>query len=96
MQHGRKKQILYFLFEIFKIFYSYHKIGLLVLFVHDITDVWLELTKALHYLGSRENGRECPYWENAASGCFIIFTFCWYKREKSIHFILIFFKKNFF
>ncbi|CAF0882433.1 unnamed protein product [Adineta steineri] len=53
----------------------YHKIGLLVLFVHDITDIWLELTKVLHYLGSRENGK---LWEHAASGCFIIFTFCWF------------------
>jgi len=82
MQHGRKIYSLFcFFLKICFIFYSYHKIGLLVLFVHDITDVWLELTKALHYLGSRENGRECPYWENAASGCFIIFTFCWYKHK---------------
>ncbi|CAF3032443.1 unnamed protein product [Rotaria socialis] len=56
----------------------YHKIGLLVLFVHDITDIWLELTKFLHYLGSRQNGREYPMWETAASCCFIVFTFCWF------------------
>ncbi|CAF4253937.1 unnamed protein product [Rotaria sp. Silwood2] len=56
----------------------YHKIGLLVLYVHDITDIWLELTKALHYLGSREDGRQYPIWETAASGCFIMFTFCWF------------------
>jgi ceramide synthetase len=60
--------------------HSYHKIGLLVLFVHDITDIWLELTKVLHYLEARENGKEYAFWKHAASGCFIVFTFCWYEK----------------
>ena len=60
--------------------YSYHKIGLLVLFVHDITDIWLELAKALHYLSSRKGGREFPRWETAANVCFLIFVSCWYVK----------------
>ncbi|CAF0754186.1 unnamed protein product [Didymodactylos carnosus] len=54
----------------------YHKVGLLVLFAHDITDIWLELTKLLHYL-SRQNGKDCPNWELAATCTFIMFTICW-------------------
>jgi hypothetical protein len=64
--------------------YSYHKVGLLVLFVHDITDIWLELAKALHYLSSRKGGRECPRWETAANGCFIMFFLCWYGKMKDV------------
>lgn len=61
----------------------YHKIGLLVLFVHDITDIWLELAKTLHYLSSREGNREYPAWETAANGCFILFILCWWVWSKS-------------
>jgi len=61
-------------------FFSYHKIGLLVLFVHDITDIWLELTKVLHYLATRADGRQYPLWETAATGCFIMFTLSWYTK----------------
>jgi len=56
----------------------YHKVGLLVLFVHDITDIWLELAKALHYLYFRKGNRECPRWETAANGCFAMFVLCWF------------------
>jgi len=77
---------LFFFWKVYFYFSSFHKIGLLVLFVHDITDIWLELTKVLHYLGSRENGREYPLWETAASGCFIVFTFCWYEEKKVYYF----------
>ncbi|CAF3963512.1 unnamed protein product [Adineta steineri] len=56
----------------------YHKIGLLVLFVHDIGDVWLELTKLLHYMSTRDGGRKRPLFEHAASGGFVIFTLCWF------------------
>ncbi len=80
MRHGRIRNHIGFFFIIDCIF-SYHKIGLLVLFVHDITDIWLELTKVLHYLESRENEKKYPLWETAASGCFIIFTFCWYDKN---------------
>ncbi len=64
--------------NLFFLFSRYHKIGLVVLFVHDIADIWLDLTKMLHYMGSRQGGRKCPGFENAASGSFIIFTLCWY------------------
>ena len=57
--------------------FRYHKIGLLVLYVHDITDIWLELTKVFHYMETRQGNRECPVWKLAASGCFLTFTFCW-------------------
>ncbi|CAF3453112.1 unnamed protein product [Rotaria sp. Silwood1] len=58
----------------------YHKIGLLVLFVHDITDIWLELAKSLHYMSSRKGGRECPIWETIANVAFVIFVLCWYVK----------------
>lgn len=60
--------------------FSYHKIGLLVLFVHDITDIWLELAKALHYLSVRKGKRECPRWETAANAAFVMFVLCWYVK----------------
>ena len=63
--------------NIFRCF-RYHKVGLLVLFVHDITDIWLELAKALHYLSMRKGKRECPRWETAANAAFVIFVLCWY------------------
>ncbi|CAF1002723.1 unnamed protein product [Adineta ricciae] len=56
----------------------YHKIGLLVLFVHDITDIWLELAKVLHYLFLRKGGRKCPRWETAANVCFVMFLLSWF------------------
>ena len=61
--------------------FRYHKVGLLVLFVHDITDIWLELAKALHYLSVRKGKRECPRWETAANASFVMFVLCWYVRE---------------
>jgi ceramide synthetase len=64
------------------IFVSYatrhHKVGLLVLFCHDITDIWLELAKASHYLSSRKGNRECPRWETVANGCFVMFVLTWF------------------
>ncbi|CAF0791647.1 unnamed protein product [Rotaria sordida] len=56
----------------------YHKVGLLVLFVHDITDIWLELAKSLHYMSTRKGGRQCPQWENAANVVFVIFILTWF------------------
>lgn len=58
-------------------FNRYHKIGLLVLFVHDITDIWLEIAKSLHYMSIRKGGRKCPGWETAANCAFFIFVLCW-------------------
>jgi hypothetical protein len=76
MQHGN---IYFFLFKLnsSSFYCSYHKVGLLVLFVHDITDIWLELAKALHYLSLRKGKRECPRWEMAGNGCFVMFVLCW-------------------
>ncbi|CAF1076082.1 unnamed protein product [Adineta ricciae] len=56
----------------------YHKVGLIVLFVHDISDVLLELTKLLHYMSVRQGGEKYPQYENAANGSFIIFTLSWF------------------
>ena len=48
-------------------------IGLLVLFVQDIGDIWLELSKTVLYFKDR-GGKE--HWgpEMAANVCFAIFT----------------------
>jgi len=56
----------------------YHKIGLLVLFVHDITDIWLEMTKLFHYLAIRQGKKKYPSWETAATCCFVMFTVFWF------------------
>lgn len=76
MPHGENKRSR--LFEYFSLFFRYHKVGLLVLFVHDIADLWLDLTKLLHYLGVRQGGRKIRQYENAASATFVIFTLSWY------------------
>jgi hypothetical protein len=76
MPHGENKKTRFF--ESFLLIYRYHKIGLLVLFVHDIADIWLEVTKLLNYMSVRQGGRKCPGFEKAASGSFVIFALCWY------------------
>jgi hypothetical protein len=76
MLHGENKKIHFS--NVFFLLCRYHKVGLLVLFVHEIADVLLELTKLLHYMGSREGGRKCPRFENAASGTFVLFALSWY------------------
>ena len=83
MPLGKNKAESDFLRRAAALFFSYHKIGLLVLFVHDITDIWLELTKVLHYLSMRANGTQSLFWESAATGSFIIFTFCWYGDDEN-------------
>jgi sphingoid base N-stearoyltransferase len=57
--------------------FSYHKVGLLVLFVHDITDIWLELAKSMHYLSIRQGDRLYPYWDTLANVGFVIFILSW-------------------
>ena len=57
--------------------FSNHKVGLLVLFFHDITDIWLELAKSLHYLSARQGDRVYPYWDTLANVGFVIFILCW-------------------
>lgn len=69
---------MFYLNKYFKSFsFSYHKVGLLVLFVHDITDIWLELAKALHYLSLRKGKQQLQYIESLANGCSIMFVLCW-------------------
>ena len=55
----------------------YHKIGLNVLFVHDITDILLEFTKLNVYLKKR-NGKFFPMHEHVSNIGFALFTFAWY------------------
>ena len=53
--------------------HRFHKIGLLVLFVQDIGDIFLELSKTVLYFKDR-GGKE--YWgpELGANLCFACFT----------------------
>ena len=53
--------------------HRYHKVGLLVLFVHDIGDVFLELSKTLFYFKDR-GGKEYWWPEMVATICFAMFT----------------------
>ena len=51
----------------------FHKIGLLVLFVQDIGDVTLELSKTVVYF--KERGGKTHFWpEQGANVCFAMFT----------------------
>jgi hypothetical protein len=77
MQHGKRRLCVFLFYSIGGFFDSHHKVGLLVLFCHDITDIWLELAKASHYLSSRKGNRECPRWETVANGCFVMFFLSW-------------------
>jgi sphingoid base N-stearoyltransferase len=54
----------------------YHKIGLMVIFVHDITDILLEFTKCNVYLRKR-NGRTYNIHEHISNICFGFFTIVW-------------------
>lgn len=56
---------------------KYHKIGLMVLFVHDATDILLEFTKCNVYLKNR-NGKFYAYHEHISNICFAAFTLAWY------------------
>lgn len=56
---------------------SYHKIGLMVLFVHDATDILLEFTKCNVYLKNR-GGKYYSYHDHIANIGFVVFTFAWY------------------
>jgi ceramide synthetase len=55
----------------------YHKIGLLVLFVHDVTDILLEFTKLNVYLKNRDK-KYYPIHEHVSNVGFAIFTLAWY------------------
>lgn len=55
----------------------YHKVGLNVLFVHDITDILLEFTKINTYIKNR-NKKYFPINEYVANIGFGVFTVAWY------------------
>lgn len=55
----------------------YHKVGLMVLFVHDITDILLEFTKCNVYLKNR-NGKFYSIHETISNWCFAAFAFAWF------------------
>lgn len=54
-----------------------HDIGMLVLFLHDISDVILEITKINAYLKKR-NGKTYAIHEWIANASFIAFAISWY------------------
>jgi hypothetical protein len=57
--------------------YSCHKIGLLVLFMHDVADILLEMTKLMRYLAARKDNPHSSRWRQASYVGFSIFTLCW-------------------
>jgi hypothetical protein len=57
--------------------YSFHKIGLLVLFLHDIADIWLEMTKMMRCLSAQEGNPQCSRWRQGSYVSFSIFTLSW-------------------
>ncbi|XP_077996628.1 ceramide synthase 1-like [Glandiceps talaboti] len=72
--------IVHHLVTIALIFFSYivrcHKMGVLVLFCHDLTDVFLEAAKVFNYIKVR-NGKSCHISELIANGLFTIFAALW-------------------
>lgn len=54
----------------------YHKMGSLVLFLHDVSDVFLELTKINVYMKSRGHGYH-KWSDHLATLAFIFFTLSW-------------------
>ncbi|CAF1139737.1 unnamed protein product [Adineta ricciae] len=52
----------------------YHRVGLLVLFCHDIADIWLELTKIVRYLNTKQDNR----FEQASYLGFSLLVVCWF------------------
>lgn len=72
----------------------YHKIGILVIFVHDVTDILLEFTKCNVYLKSR-NGRKYAFHDMIANIGFATFTFIWYSLSSNFCCLFLFFSKQF-
>ena len=54
----------------------YHKIGILVLFVHDVADICLEFTKCNVYMKNR-GGKYYPSHDHIATVGFLIFAVIW-------------------
>lgn len=57
--------------------YRYHKVGILVVFLHDVTDILLEFTKCNVYLKKR-NGKFYAYNEHISNIGFVGFTITWF------------------
>lgn len=55
---------------------SYHKVGILVIFVHDVTDILLEMTKCHVYLKKRNN-KEYKIHDLISSIGFVAFATSW-------------------
>lgn len=55
----------------------YHKIGILVVFLHDVTDILLEFTKCHVYVKKR-NGKFYAYNEHISNIGFVGFTITWF------------------
>lgn len=55
----------------------YHKIGLMVLFVHDVTDILLEFTKCNVHLKNRSK-KFYPLHEKISNYGFAAFTIAWF------------------
>ena len=60
----------------FQCLWRYHKIGIMVLFVHDATDILLEFTKCNVYLKNR-GGKYYAYHDHIANIGFVAFTIAW-------------------
>lgn len=54
----------------------YHKIGMLVLFVHDITDIFLEFTKCNVYMKNR-GGKYYAIHDYISTIGFLVFAAAW-------------------
>ena len=54
----------------------YHKVGILVIFVHDVTDILLELTKCHVYLKNR-NKKYYALNEQMSNVGFVSFAIAW-------------------
>ena len=60
--------------------YRFVNIGVLILFFHDFSDIWLEVSKSILYFKIR-NGVEHSLPKNIADVTFTIFTLEWYDSE---------------
>jgi len=56
---------------------EYHKIGVLVIWLHDVTDIALESTKCNVYFKNR-GGQFYKFHDIYATVGFIVFAICWY------------------
>ncbi len=54
----------------------YHKIGIMVIFVHDVTDILLEFSKCNFYM-KRRNGKYYAFNDQVATIAFVTFTASW-------------------